>query len=84
MTTERKIRGRGRGEDDGRYDGDAGKFEQIPYEDDNTLYLSRDDAQRSVEGWVIVVAGIHDETQDDDIYNEFADFGEIKNLHMLA
>ena len=31
---------------------------------------------------MIVVSNIHEECQDDDIYELFSDFGEIKNLHL--
>ncbi|CAE8599928.1 unnamed protein product [Polarella glacialis] len=70
----RKVKGRG-GEDDGRYGGKSGQFESLP-DDDGT------GPARSIEGWVVIVSGVHEEAQEDDVFESFSEFGEIKNLHL--
>ncbi|CAJ1406584.1 unnamed protein product [Effrenium voratum] len=71
----RRMKGRG-GEDDDRYAGKAGKFDRLDDDDDET------GAARSIEGWVIIVAGVHEEAQEDDIFEAFSEYGDIKNLHL--
>ncbi|KAJ3625394.1 hypothetical protein Zmor_004242 [Zophobas morio] len=37
---------------------------------------------QDLEGWILIITGLHEEVAEDHIYNKFGDYGEIKNLHL--
>ncbi|KAJ1540471.1 RNA-binding protein 8A, partial [Cladochytrium tenue] len=73
--TKKKGRGFDGKADFERDDLSAVKFEAL--EADGT-----GKAQRSVEGWIVLVTGIHDEATEEDVTERFAEYGDIKNLHL--
>lgn len=37
---------------------------------------------KSIEGYIVVATGIHEEAQEEELFDTFNQFGDIKNLHL--
>ncbi|KAI8637907.1 hypothetical protein BD408DRAFT_423750 [Parasitella parasitica] len=37
---------------------------------------------RSIEGWIVIVRGLHEETDEESLGERFMEYGTIKNIHL--
>lgn len=76
----RKTKGRGKNTSETgrneRYSGKSGVFDRLSAAESN------DSAQKSVEGWIVFVTGVHEEAQEDDIVDMFSECGQVRNIHV--
>ncbi len=84
LTAAPRLATQGRGFDEGEKDRDyaRGDYEVMEDDGDDDGASGATDPVRSIQGWIVLVTGVHEEAQEDDVHEVFADFGEIKNLHL--
>ena len=73
-----KGRGHTTNEKKERYAGKSGIFQRL----DNNSQKGTCNGVKSVEGYIVFVTGLHEESQEDDIVDAFSDAGQVKNVHV--
>lgn len=62
-----------------RTDRKAGDYESLPRDDVGTTKTA---GTKSVEGWILLITGLHEETAEEDLLERFGEFGTVKGLHL--
>ncbi|EER02912.1 RNA-binding protein 8A, putative [Perkinsus marinus ATCC 50983] len=75
-----------------RYSGKSGVFDSLDSGAEGATSMDTDSESsaatqpgapaRSIEGWVIFLTGLHEETQEDDVMEVAMEFGDVRNLHL--
>ncbi|KAF9195612.1 hypothetical protein BGZ49_003030, partial [Haplosporangium sp. Z 27] len=74
-----KRKGRGFQSEVQRGDGVHGSsFDNLDSNDDSASGR----ALKSVEGWIVLITGVHEEANEEDIQDKFGEYGEIKSVHL--
>eukprot|EP01115_Flamella_aegyptia_P002393 TRINITY_DN136433_c0_g1_i1.p1 TRINITY_DN136433_c0_g1~~TRINITY_DN136433_c0_g1_i1.p1 ORF type:complete len:133 (-),score=38.52 TRINITY_DN136433_c0_g1_i1:121-519(-) len=76
-SNNKKEKGRGFQDRDGRYNGSNDQWDRII--DKNAKPGS---PAKSIEGWIVIVRNIHIEAAEDDIIDIFSEYGNVENLQM--
>ena len=78
---KRNLKGRGHEaqENEISHPTKSGNFDSLNSLDDESTDKN---VQKSVEGYVLFVTGVHEEAKDDDIYEKFSEFGHVKQFHV--
>ncbi|KAF8625025.1 hypothetical protein AX17_006939 [Amanita inopinata Kibby_2008] len=77
------VRRRGRGFQNSAGGNESAAAAEPKYDRVETSHKDSDTrAARSVEGWIVLVTNVHEEATEEDVMDKFAEYGEIKNLHL--
>jgi len=73
ITVKSSVTRKGRG-----FEKDKSRMDDVEMDDVSSTVEGG--AQRSVEGWIVFVTGIHEEGSEDDVRDKMLEYGQIQNL----
>lgn len=76
ITDIKKKKGRGFNKESNSHKNEIQDYESL------ALDTNKDKFQKSIEGWILVVTGVHEEASEEDLLEGFSDYGVVKNLHL--
>ncbi|OAV88839.1 hypothetical protein PTTG_04453 [Puccinia triticina 1-1 BBBD Race 1] len=87
VAVKRKGRGFKAGESNEPMELDPSNGQQVVYDRLDEQQMKEKEqtagnAARSVEGWVVIVQGVHEEATEEDLMEKFSDYGHVMNLAM--
>ena len=74
----RRRKGRGFNDQNDRNDMQTGDYESVTTETDS----GNPGPARSVEGWILFITNVHEEAQEDTLFDLFREYGNLKNMHL--
>jgi RNA-binding protein 8A len=74
----RHRKGRGFNEQSDRLAMQTGDYDTVTADNDS----GHPGPARSVEGWILFITNVHEEAQEDNMYDLFREYGNIKNMHL--
>ncbi|KAF9125991.1 hypothetical protein BGW39_007013 [Mortierella sp. 14UC] len=80
-TPQTAVKRKGRGFQSGDQRGDgvhSSAFDKLNSSDDSASGR----ALKSIEGWIVLITGVHEEATEEDILDRFGEYGEVKNVHL--
>jgi RNA-binding protein 8A len=73
--TDKKKKGRGFIKENSYHKNEIVDYESL--EDHNNQFY-----QKSIEGWILIATGVHEEASEEDLLDLFSEYGIVKNLHL--